>query len=295
MNHFLNYLSLGILYILRCLPLRVNHLFGDLIGTLAFYLPIERKKVVDINLELCFPHKSVSERKQLALHHWRLFGRSMTERGYLWLGTPAQVNRLVQIESEINLTEQRPRIFFSMHLHGIEAGLIGVSLNAKALGLTEPTTLYIQMKNRFFDTLIKQWRERFGAKMVLRKHQARTLIRAIRQLHTVVISPDMDLGLENSVFVSFFDVATCTVTSLSGFAKLTGAEVCPMITTLNPDGKSYTCKIHRPLENFPSDDALADTQRLSYFFESIIRERPQEYYWVHKRFKNRPNGQARFY
>ena len=281
-TNVLNYLALGILYILRYLPLSLNQSIGDLLGSLAFYLPIERKKVVDINLKLCFQTLSEKERKDLALKNWQLFGRSMTERAYLWLGTKEQIDQLVQVKSDINLKDGKPRIFFSMHLHGIEAGLIGVSLHAKKLGLKDPMTLYIKMKN-------------FGSKMVLRQQNARTLIRAIKNLQTVVISPDMDLGTQDSVFVSFFGVKTCTVTSISGFAKLANAEVCPMITSLNPDGKSYTCRIHPALENFPSDDEYADTQRLSLFFEDQIKARPQEYYWVHKRFKNRPLGEARFY
>jgi KDO2-lipid IV(A) lauroyltransferase len=270
-------------------------MIGDWIGVIAYHLPIDRKKVVDINLKLCFPNLSDEERSQLALHNWKLFGRSMTERGYLWLGSKEQINQLVQVKSEVDLNDGQARIFFSMHLHGIEAGLIGVSLNAAQLGLKEPMTLYIKMKNTFFDGRIKQWRERFGAKMVLRQHNARPLIRAIKNLQTVVISPDMDLGLQDSVFVSFFGIPTCTVTSISGFAKLTHAQVCPMITTLNPDKKSYTCNILKPLENFPTANELDDTQRLSDFFEEQIRKRPEEYYWVHKRFKNRPEGQARFY
>jgi Kdo2-lipid IVA lauroyltransferase/acyltransferase len=291
----LNHISLGLLYVLRFLPISVNHFIGDMIGTLAFYLPIERKRVVDINLKLCFPDMTDLERKTLALKNWKLFGRSMTERGYLWLGSKEQINRLVQFESDVNLQDGQPRILFSMHLHGIEAGLIAGSIYATTLGLKSPMTLYIKMKNDFFDTRIKKWRERFGAKMVLRQQNARHLIRAIRDLQTVVLSPDMDLGRQDSVFVSFFGIPTCTVTSISGFAKLSNAQVCPMVTTLNEDGKSYTCHVYPALENFPSDNELLDTQRLSDFFESQIKARPQEYYWVHKRFKNRPDGQARFY
>jgi KDO2-lipid IV(A) lauroyltransferase len=105
----------------------------------------------------------------------------------------------------------------------------------------------------------------------------------------------MDLGKQDSVFVPFFGVPTCTVTSISRMAKIVQTEVCPVITTLNPDGKSYTVHIGKPLENFPTNDEVADTLRLNQFFEEQIIPRPEEYYWVHKRFKNRPEGQARFY
>jgi KDO2-lipid IV(A) lauroyltransferase len=295
LNQFLNYLGLGFLYFLNALPMRVNHAIGDAMGWIAYHLPIERKKVVDINLKLCFPHLSEQELKKLGLQHWQLFGRSITERGYLWLGTEAEIENLVQVKSDIDIADGKPRLFFSMHLLGIEAGLIGFSLYLSQRGFQNPTTLYIKMKNDFFNKKIKFWRERFGAKMILRQQNTRELIRAIRSNQAVVISPDMDLGKQDSVFVPFFGVPTCTVTSISRFAKIANAEVCPIITTLNPDGKSYTVHISKPLENFPSVDEVADTLRLNQFFEAQINPRPEEYYWVHKRFKNRPEGQARFY
>ena len=130
--------------------------------------------------------------------------------------------------------------------------------------------------------------------MILRQN-GRALIRAIKSQQIVIISPDMDLGLQDSIFVPFFGVLTCTVTSIPRFANLTQTQVCPLITTLNPDGKSYTCHIGKPLENFPTNDETQDTIRLNQFFEAQITPRPEEYYWVHKRFKNRPEGQARYY
>jgi KDO2-lipid IV(A) lauroyltransferase len=294
-KHIFNYLGLGFLYFLNTLPLSMNHAIGDALGWIAYHLPIDRKKVVDINLKLCFPNLSEQKLKQLALKHWQLFGRSITERGYLWLGSEAQIEKLVQVKSDIDMTDGKSRLFFSMHLLGIEAGLIGISLYLNKRGLQSPITLYIKMKNDFFDQKIKHWRERFGGRMILRQQNAREMIRAIRSNQAVAISPDMDLGIQDSVFVPFFGVPTCTVTSISRMAKIVQTEVCPVITTLNPDGKSYTVHIGKPLENFPTDDEVADTLRLNQFFEAQIIPRPEEYYWVHKRFKNRPEGQARFY
>ena len=293
-SQMMNYVLLGILYILRSLPVSVNHWIGDALGSLASMLPIERKKVVDINLKLCFPELSNQQRRSLALKHWKLFGRSITERGYLWLGSKEEVRKLVHVVSEVDLTDGQPRMFFSMHLLGIEAGLIGASLYMSDIGIQHPMTLYIKMKNDFFDVKIKSWRERFGGQMILRQN-GRALIRAIKSQQIVIISPDMDLGLQDSIFVPFFGVLTCTVTSIPRFANLTQTQVCPLITTLNPDGKSYTCHIGKPLENFPTNDETQDTIRLNQFFEAQITPRPEEYYWVHKRFKNRPEGQARYY
>jgi KDO2-lipid IV(A) lauroyltransferase len=234
-------------------------------------------------------------RKKLALKHWKLLCRSFVERGYFWLGNKDKIKQLVQIESEVDLTDKKPRLYVGMHMVGIEAGLIGLSLHLQELGVIQPITLYIQMKNHFFDTRIKFWRERFGSQMMLRQENIRNFIRAIKNGQFLLLSPDMDLGLKDSIFVPFFKIPTCTVTSISRLAFLSQAEVCAVVTTLNPDGKSYTCKISRPWESFPSKDEVVDTLKLNQFFESQIQPRPAEYYWVHKRFKNRPDGQPRFY
>lgn len=290
-----NQLGLALLKLLSILPRSANHAIGDALGWIAHHVPSERKKVVDTNLQLCFPDLNPLALRQLALQHWQLFGRSVTERAYLWLGSRSTIEKMVQVRADINVKDGKNRLFISMHLMGIEAGLIRLSCYLDDQGVQHPITLYVKMKNTFFDQKIKTWRERFGAKMMLRQHHSRELIRLIRANHIVAISPDMDLGLQDSVFVPFFGVPACTVTSISRLALLSKAEVCPVITTLNADGKSYTAHIQKALEHFPSNDAVADTLRLNQFFEAQIIGRPQEYYWVHKRFKNRPSGQAKFY
>jgi KDO2-lipid IV(A) lauroyltransferase len=292
---FLNYLALGFLYFLSYLPIRVNHWIGGVLGSLASILPIERTKVVAINLKRCFPNLSEQERSEIAKKNWRLFGRSMTERAYLWLGSKNQIKKLVTVQSDVPLDDGVPRLLVGMHLMGIEAGAVALSLYMSELGIKEPSTLYVKMKNDFFDLRIRTWRERFGAKMRNRLQSSREMIRSLKVGQPVVISPDMDLGVQDSVFVPFFGIPTCTVTSVSRIAQLAKAEVCTVTTSLNPDGQSYTCHISKPWENFPSDDFIKDTTRLNQHFESMIQGRIEEYYWVHKRFKNRPDDQPKFY
>lgn len=291
----LNYFALGVLYSLSFLPIQVNHFIGDVLGTIASCLPIERKRVVDINLHLCFPHLTPLERSVIAKKNWHLFGRSMTERAYLWLGSQRQIKNLVTVHSEVPLNDGKPRLLVGMHLMGIEAGAIALSLYMSELGIKEPSTLYVKMKNDFFDSRIRIWRERFGAKMRNRLQSSREMIRSLKSGQPVVISPDMDLGIQDSVFVPFFGISTCTVTSVSRLAQLANAEVCTVTTILNPDGHTYTCSISSPWQNFPSDDFVQDTTRLNQHFESMIEPRIEEYYWLHKRFKNRPDHQPKFY
>ena len=157
------------------------------------------------------------------------------------------------------------------------------------------STLYVFMKNEYFEPRIKKWRERFGAKMLLRQSHGRELIREARKGTFVCLSPDMDLGRNDSEFVPFFGVPTNTVLAVSKTARLAGAEVCPIFTTSRADGSGYDCHVGKPWPNFPSEDPVADTARMNAYFEEVIRPRIPEYYWIHKRFKNRPDGQPSIY
>jgi KDO2-lipid IV(A) lauroyltransferase len=295
MVQFFNYLALAFLFFISKLPLCISNRLGVFLGWLIFQFPIERKMVVLINLQLCFPHLTDEERLQMAKRHFKLLGKSITERGKLWLGSENEVNSFVRVESDIDVADGKPRVYLGMHMIGIEAGLIGLSIYLRDKKVQSPITLYITMKNSFFNERIKLWRERFGAKMLLRLHSTRELLREVRKGTFVLMSPDMDLGVQDSVFVPFFGVPTCTVTSISRMASLGHAEVCPVVTTLNPDGKTYTCRIGKPFENFPTNDVVADTARMNQFFEEQIKLDPAQYYWVHKRFKNRPEGSPKVY
>lgn len=146
------------------------------------------------------------------------------------------------------------------------------------------------MKNPSFNKKIVEWRNRFDGNSIDRQGNAKAIIREIRNGNFIIIAPDIDLGLKDSEFVPFFGIEANTITTISRLAKITGADVCLMTTTLKEDESSYLCEIEDPLENFPSGDPKSDTALLNRYFEEKIRLRPAEYYWVHKRFKNRPDN-----
>ena len=294
MQTLFNYLALLLLRVFSVLPYSWIVFTGDKLGWLIAHIPSERNRVVNINLRLCFLTLSDSERHALALDHWRLFARSVLERSRIWLGNPAQIAEMVEINSEITLGDQKPRILVNPHFVGIEGGMALCALSEK-MNWQRGVTLYQKMKNAFFDRKIIEWRGRFGGKSIPRQGHLTETLREIKKGNFVFIAPDIDLGSKDSVFVPFFGVETNTITAISRLASMTGAEVCIMKTTLKPDRSGYICHISKPLTNFPTKDPIADTARLNRCFEDEIRLRPAEYYWVHKRFKNRPAGEAKIY
>ena len=290
-----NFLALSLLRLFAFLPYAIIVPIGYGLGWLAAHIPNERAHVVKTNLRLCFPSLSESEIDALALEHWKLFGRSVIERSRIWLGTGEQIRAMVEIESAIPLGDRKPRLLINPHFVGLEGGFMALSVMAKERGWMGGAGLYQKMKNPFFNQKMIEWRNRFGGKSIERQSRLRDLIREIQTGNFIVIAPDIDLGPRDSVFVPFFGIQTSTITSVSRLAQLSGAEVCLMTTTLNANHSGYVCRISAPLENFPSDDPSNDAARLNQCIETLVRERPAEYYWVHKRFKHRPPGEASLY
>jgi len=295
LQNLFNFLALSLLRLFAFLPYTITVHVGYGLGWLAAHIPNGRSKVVKTNLRLCFPNLSEEEIDKLAIEHWKLFGRSVVERSRVWLGTSNQILSFVRLESNVPLGDRKPRILVNPHFVGLEGGFMALSALAMKNGWPRGAGLYQKMKNPFFNQKMVEWRDRFGAKSIERQSRLRDLIRETRDGNFVVIAPDIDLGPRDSIFVPFFNIPTSTVTSVSRLAKLSGAEVCLMTTFLNVDKSGYTCNISSPLEEFPSDDPDQDTARLNQYIEELVRERPAEYYWVHKRFKHRPPGEPSLY
>ena len=290
-KNFSNYSGVVLLRLLVSLPYKTLVSIGYGLGYLAGYIPNGRNRVVEKNLELCFPELSETEIDQLRKQHWRLLGRSLVEKSIIWLGSKKQLADMIEVRSEVDLNDRRPRILVNMHFVGIEGSII-LSALAMEKGWPRTSGFFQRMKSPFFNKKIVEWRNRFGGNSIDRQGNSLELIREIRTGSFIIIAPDIDLGLKDSAFVPFFNIQTNTITAVSRLAKITGAEVCIMITTLKKDGSGYVCTINKPLENFPTENPEADTARLNTIFEKEIRLRPAEYYWVHKRFKNRPPNEA---
>jgi KDO2-lipid IV(A) lauroyltransferase len=290
-KHFSNYSGVALLQLLVSLPYKTLVSIGYGLGYLAAKIPSDRNRVVRKNLELCFPEFDAQEIDQIRKQHWRLLGRSLVEKSIIWLGSKKQLKQMIEVRSEVDLNDRQPRILVNMHFIGIEGSII-LSALAEEKGWPRTSGFFQRMKNPFFNQKIVAWRNRFGGNSIDRQGNTLEIIREIRKGSFIIIAPDIDLGLRDSIFVPFFGVQTNTITAVSRLAKITNAQVCMMVTTLKKNGAGYVCNISKPLVNFPTENPEADTARLNQIFEQEIRLRPAEYYWVHKRFKNRPFNEA---
>ncbi len=289
LKSFSNHVVVALLKVLALLPYRLLVAIGYGLGFIAARIPGDRNRVVKTNLRLCFPQLSSAEIDSLSKQHWRLLGRSLVEKSIIWCGSSKQLSKMIEVKSAVDLASKKPRILVNMHFTGIEGSII-LSALCKEKHWPRTSGFFQRMKNPFFNKKIVEWRNRFGGNSIDRQGNVKAIIREIRNGDFIIIAPDIDLGLKDSEFVPFFGIQTNTITTISRLAKITGAEVCLMTTTLKADESGYLCEIGKPLANFPGEDPKSDTALLNQYFEDQIRLRPAEYYWVHKRFKNRPDN-----
>ncbi len=276
---------------LSILPYQLVARLGSAVGAALYLLPSRRKHIVLVNLRLCFPNKSPREHDELGREHFQQVVRSYLERGYQWFGSARKIRSLVQVESAIDLEDKNapPTIFLGFHFVGIEIGCMLYSLEMPV------ASLYTHMSNKRLCDLAKRQRSRFGAQMIERSTSARKIVRLLQEGKPVMLAADMDHGIGNSVFVPFFGVPACTLTSVSRLAKMSGARVVPFVTEVLPDFKGYRLKVFAPFSDFPSGSDTDDARCTTAFLEAQIMKIPAQYYWVHRRFKNRPPGMAAVY
>jgi KDO2-lipid IV(A) lauroyltransferase len=277
------------MWLVHFLPLRHQAWIGSRIGAMLFWLIPERRKVTRINLQKCFPAKSAAEREALARAHFRAFTRAFIEQGILWWSPPERIASLVELEGLDHVRGKAKAIVFAPHFVGFEATLARLALEAPV------SMMYSRQKDPLFEARLLKGRTRFGGLMFPRQAGIRKGIEIINSGTRYYYLPDLDFGPQRSVFVPFFGVPAATVTGLAYIARTTGAAVVPCVTRMLPGGGGYRAKLYPPWTDFPSGDDHADARRMMAFIEERVLEMPEQYFWLHKRFKTRPPGEARFY
>lgn len=297
MSRIFTWLGIALLTVLGKLPYPLVARFGEALGSLLYLFPSSRRGVVQTNLRLSFPERSEAEIEALSRQTFRTVFRSFAERGIFWTGSEKQMRRWVRIEDHANLValDGKPHILVTLHLSGVEAGAIRLTIHLRDHVGRSGASLYTKQKNDLFDGFLKHARGRFGANMIARNDSARDIIRCLRKGEALQLIADMDFGERDSEFVPFFGVQALTLTSVSRLARLTGARVVPIYTEMLPGYQGYVLHILPAWEDYPGDSVTDDTRRMNAFFEDCIRPRIAEYYWVHKRFKHRPPGEPEIY
>jgi len=284
--------AIAFLWLLHFLPLGALAALGNGLGVLVYHAARRRRRVALVNLENCFPQLPPAERRRLARAHFRAVTRAFVEHSILWWASRRRIERLVRLEGleHLRALGNSPMILLVPHFVGLDAG--GTRVACEVNGVS----MYSRQKDRYVEALLHHGRSRFGDQLLVsRQDGIRAVLRPLREGRPLYYLPDMDYGRRGALFVPFFGVAAATMPGLSRIAAATGAKVLPVVTRMLPGGAGYVTTIEAPWRDFPSDDVEADTRRMNAYIETKVLEMPEQYYWVHKRFKTRPEGEAGFY
>lgn len=279
------WLGLGLLRGAAFLPVKAQLAIGRAVGGVAWRLLPGRRRIAATNLALCFPGLSAAERDRLVRRHFASLGMTLMEHGMTWWASDAEVTRLVDLSG-------------ARHLQDALATGRGVVLLTGHFGPQEFTgrmfphlariaALYRTNRNPFVDAMLLRVRGK-GASVLIPKQSMRRMIRLLREGVAVWYAPDQSHRRAMSALIPFFGEPAMTTTALSEIARLGNALVVPVLPRRLPDTGRYTLEILPALDNFPGASPEEDARRVNALLEAHIRGAPEQYYWIHRRFKGRP-------
>jgi len=284
--------GLGLLWSINKLPLSWQSRIGAGIGKMMYALMGKRRKISATNLQLCFPEMSETERETLLKNNFKHIGMLLTEAGLSWWSSRERLEKLAHFNGSEHLEKALEKgkgvILLTCHMTSLE---LGGQLVAMRFPLQ---VMYKRSRNVLTEAIILRGRQRFTHR-VFKHDDIRAMLRGLKEGLAAWYSPDQDFGRQRSVFADFMGIQTATVRMTATLAKRSGALVVPYFPIRLPDNKGYEIRILPPLENYPSGDDIKDARKVNAVFEEIVKQYPEQYMWLHRRFKTRPEGEPPLY
>lgn len=268
------------------LPLSWVRALGWLLGWLLYAVVVPRRRVVRANLLVCFPQWTGQQRTAMVQRVFIHFAQAWLDRGWLWHRHPDVVRRRLRLTGSVSEFEgDAPTVIFAPHFFGMDAGWTAITQQVPR----KFTGIYTDQANKTVDAWMLKGRQRFeAARPFGRIDGVKAIVSALRAGSPLYLLPDMNFGPEESIFVPFYGMPAATVPSLSRFARLGRAKVVPVVTRMTAQG--YDVQVLPAWQDFPTPDVEADTALMNQRLQESIDTMPDQYYWVHKRFKTRPAG-----
>lgn len=285
------WLLLGMARALCALPIRWQQALGRGLGRWVYRALASRRRIVRINLRLCFPELDAAAVERRVVGHFEALGIGLFEALQCWFVSDARLRPLVELSGLEHLRAAQADGHGVLLLTGHFTTL---ELAARLLCITAGPfhAMYRPADNRFVDWWMRRMRELRSGRVALPKDDLRALVRALRGGAAIWYGPDQTLEVPATAFVPFFGVPTLTLTATSRLAEMGRARVVPFFPERvdGPNGGYYRIRILPALEDFPSGDDIADARRINGLLEDAIRRCPEQYFWTHRRFKHRPPG-----
>jgi len=259
---------------------------GRRLGRILHVVLHQKRHVAESNLATCYPELSDQDRDTLRRRHFEAIGTSFIEMSMSWFGSQKTVRDLVHVEGEEHLRNALAKgkgvILFCAHFTTLEF----FHPTLKQLCPTA-SAMYRLQRNKMMNVIMTRGRRRSFDEL-FQKNSVRTMMRSLARNAVVWYATDQSYRSKHSALIPFLNVPAMTNTATSRLAKVSGATVLTYFGRRLPDNSAYVLTIGAPLENFPSDDLVTDTARLTRELEIYLRQCPEQYGWIHRRFKGRP-------
>lgn len=288
---WLNWLGLGLLRLVRILPFDAQLSLGSLLGSIAYRVAGDRRHIAETNIRLCFPDLSSDEHVELVQSIFRNNGRGILETAFAWTGDVSSLEDRVTITGLENLrnaaSKGRGVLLVGMHFSTLD--LCGAALAQKF----PFHIMYRRNKNRLMEETMKAGRNKNYPNSIERS-EIRAVVKSLKAGNVVWYGPDQDYGRQHSVFAPFFDIPAATITATS---RITAMANCAVVVFKHrrTENNLYQIDLSPELADYPSGDDAKDATRINQLVEEAIREAPDQYWWIHRRFKTRPEGEERPY
>jgi KDO2-lipid IV(A) lauroyltransferase len=285
------WIGAGLLRLCELLPYAAMVRLGHALGWLARRVPNPLVGVVRANLALCLPERTHAEREALLDRHFEALGVTLMETAMNWWSPVERIASLATIEGrehlEAALAHGRGVIVLTAHF-------VTTEMSAQVVRTLGPlNALYRPFKNELLTELVQRRRSRQAAQIA--RDDIRSMVRALRRNEVVWYAPDQSYRHKGAEMVPFFGIPCATNTATSRIAEMTGATVLAYFCERLPDARGYRAVIHPPMADFPSGDSAADARRFHALIEAQVHRVPEQYWWVHRRFKGLPADYPDFY
>lgn len=281
--------ALGLLKAVAHLPFPLQMKIGHILGVLTYHFARERRHVCEVNLRLCFPELQENERQNLVRKAFISNGIGLIEIAIAWHRDPEDYKGRVTAAGleniDIALTRGKGVLLLCAHFTTLEFGGFLFNLFHKM------DVMYRSNKNPLLDAAMYNGRVRHYPSVLDRK-DIRGAMRSLKQGHILWYAPDQDYGIKHSVFVPFFGVEAATITATSRFAEFNNSAVVFYSHYRNQDNSGYHLYFSPALEGFPTGDQKKDAITINRLIEEAVRKQPDQYLWLHKRFKTQAAGKS---
>ncbi len=287
------WLGVGLMWLLGKTPQRVGLALSRPLGWLMARLMARRRQVAERNIRRCFPELGPEQRDALIDGCFRSLGRMLFEVAWSSSASERFLRRVAVIDG---LERAREAVSQGRGVLLVTAHFTCLDIAAHRTGLEFKNAAGVYRPLRSPPLEWYQWRSRSKwTQCLIQKNDLRSAVRFLRGGGILWYAPDQDFGPGRSVFAPFFGIPTATLTTTERLARLTGCLVVPMFPVYERATRRYVIKIYPALENFPTDDVMADLTRINALMETHVRQAPEQYWWIHRRFKTRPEGEPPFY